>query len=81
VGIKEFQDKHQHLGECVEVFKNQWATELERVFIVGVASALRNRPEYKQVQAIKVFGEFLGENSFAGLHRSDEPKEIKLFWE
>jgi hypothetical protein len=25
-GIDEFQDKHQHLSGCAEVFKNQWAT-------------------------------------------------------
>jgi hypothetical protein len=70
-GIKEFQDKHQHLSGCTEVFKNQWATELERVFI--------DRPQYQAFQEIKVFGEFLGQNSFAGLHRADEQKEIKLF--
>jgi RNA ligase len=70
-GIQEFTDKHQHLGECVAVFQKDWAVELEKVFI--------NQPPYQQFQEIKVFAEFLGANSFAGLHRSNEPKEIRLF--
>jgi RNA ligase len=71
VGIADFQNKHQHLRECIEVFQNIWAVELERVF--------NDNPQYQAVQEIKVFGEFLGANSFAGLHRSTDPKEFRLF--
>nr|WP_309731355.1 hypothetical protein [Chamaesiphon sp. OTE_75_metabat_556] len=60
VGIEAFQHKHQHLRECIEVFQQIWAIELERVF--------NDNPQYQAVQAIKVFGEFLGTNFFAGLH-------------
>jgi RNA ligase len=71
VGIKEFRSKHQHLSDCIVVFQNDWATELERVFI--------DHPQYQHIQEIKVFAEFLGNNSFAGLHRSEDPKELRLF--
>jgi hypothetical protein len=71
VGIKEFQDKHQHLSDCIAVFQTSWAVELERVFTSNL--------QYQDVQEIKVFGEFLGQNSFAGLHRSTDPKEFRLF--
>jgi hypothetical protein len=57
VGIKEFQAKHQHLSNCVAVFQHDWAIELERVF--------KNNLYYQDLQEIKVFGEFLGENSNA----------------
>jgi hypothetical protein len=70
-GITEFSTKHQHLSDCVAVFKNDWAIALERVFI--------ECPQYQQVQEIKVFTEFLGANSFAGLHRLEDAKELRLF--
>jgi hypothetical protein len=69
-GIQEFSDKHEPLGECVAVFQKDWAAELAKVFI--------NQPPYQQFQEIKVFAEFLGASSFAGLHRSEEPKELRL---
>jgi RNA ligase len=70
-GIQEFQAKHTHLQECVEVFQENWAAPLEQVFA--------HQSQYQDIQEIKVFGEFLGQNSFAGLHRADEPKEFRLF--
>jgi hypothetical protein len=71
MGIGEFSAKHQHLSDCIAVFQNDWATELERVFV--------DRPQYQKIQEIKVFGEFLGENSFAGLHQSADSKQIRIF--
>jgi hypothetical protein len=44
---------------------------LERTF--------REHPEYTGIQAFKAFTEFLGPNSFAGLHKEDDPKELRLF--
>jgi RNA ligase len=71
VGIEDFQHKHQQLSECIEVFQQIWAVELERIF--------NDNPQYQAVQEIKVFGEFLGANSFAGLHRSTDSKEFRPF--
>jgi hypothetical protein len=71
VGIREFQAKHQHLSECTAVFEHNWANDLARVFV--------DRPQYRDVREIKVFMEFLGANSFAGLHRAEDPKELRLF--
>ncbi len=70
-GIAEFTAKHQHLSECVAVFERDWAIALERVFLT--------LPQYQHIREIKVFGEFLGANSFAGLHRIEDVKEVKLF--
>ncbi|AFY91345.1 RNA ligase family protein [Chamaesiphon minutus] len=70
-GIGEFQVKHQHLSECTAVFDRDWASDLERVFL--------DRPQYQNVREIKVFMKFLGANSFAGLHRHEDPKELRLF--
>lgn len=56
-GIADFIAKHQHLGECVDVFYRDWAQQLERVF--------QDRSQYREIQEIKVFTEFIGANSFA----------------
>jgi hypothetical protein len=70
-GINDFQTKHQHLSECVDVFYRDWASNLEQIFI--------DSPDYQHLQEVRVFTEFLGANSFAGLHKSSEPKELRLF--
>lgn len=70
-GIDQFNQQHAHLGECVEVFQ----TTLEE----GVGNVLRNHPNYRDFPSVKVFTEFLGPNSFAGLHRREDPKELRLF--
>jgi hypothetical protein len=71
VGLEEFIKKHAHLRECVEVF---WATLAE-----GLEKVFHEHPTYREFQTLKVFTEFLGPNSFAGLHRADDPKELRLF--
>ena len=70
-GIGQFVQKHAHLSQCVDVFRNTLADGLERVFL--------DDPGYAEVRSIKAFAEFLGPNSFAGLHRPDDPKELRLF--
>jgi hypothetical protein len=56
------------LGEAVSIFINTVKEPLEKVF----------RKEYPNVREIVVFGEFLGENSFAGIH-FNEPHKFVLF--
>lgn len=70
-GIELFCRKHAHLHEAVGVFKKDWAEGLERVF--------REHPSYVRAQTLMVFTEFLGKESFAGLHQAGDPKELRLF--
>ena len=70
-GISDFSRAHTQLRECAEVFQASLADEIERVFHVS--------PGYRAFSSLKVFTEFLGPNSFAGLHRAEDPKELRLF--
>jgi hypothetical protein len=70
-GIEQFVQRHAHLQQTVNVFRQTLADALEK--------CLRDHPRYKGFQAFKVFAEFLGPNSFAGLHKLDDPKELRLF--
>jgi hypothetical protein len=70
-GIELFVHKHAHLKQAVEVFLASLAEAMEKLF--------REQPGYRDFQSLKVFTEFLGPNSFAGLHREDDPKELRLF--
>jgi hypothetical protein len=71
IGVEEFTQQHAHLRECVETFQSTLAEELEQVF--------RNNTKYAAFQSFKAFTEFQGPNSFAGLHKEDDPKEVRLF--
>lgn len=70
-GISTFTRAHTQLGECASVFERTLAPGLECVF--------RDHPEYRECQGFVVFAEFLGPNSFAGLHKAEDPKELRLF--
>lgn len=70
-GVGQFARRHAHLRQCVEVFRRTLAEGVERVLL--------DHPGYRGFQAVKVFTEFLGPNSFAGLHREGDPKELRLF--
>ena len=70
-GIKRFGQSHAHLLQSVEVFRATLADRIETVF--------REHSDYREFQSFKVFTEFLGPNSFAGLHKEDDPKELRLF--
>lgn len=70
-GIEAFAGRHAHLAEAPEVFRATLADGLEAVF--------RASPKYGEAQGFKAFAEFLGPNSFAGLHKGDDPKELRLF--
>ncbi|MGL6072598.1 MAG: hypothetical protein ACRC8S_00420 [Fimbriiglobus sp.] len=70
-GIAQFNSRHAHLRQCVEVFQTSLAARIEQVFC--------ENPAYVGYQSLKAFTEFLGPNSFAGLHKEDDPKELRLF--
>lgn len=71
VGVEQFTRKHAHLAECVAVFRRSLADDIERVF--------REHERYRSLQSFKAFTEFLGPNSFAGLHKAGDAKELRLF--
>jgi hypothetical protein len=70
-GIAQFVLAHAHLRECIDVFQTTLADAIERVF--------RDNPNYAGFSSLKVFTEFFGPNSFAGLHKTDDPKRLVLF--
>lgn len=70
-GIDLFARKHAHLRESVEEFWDTLAGEVEKVF--------REHSNYREFHSLKIFTEFFGPNSFAGLHKEDDPKELRLF--
>jgi hypothetical protein len=71
IGIEQFVQVHAHLSECVEVFQAQLADGIEKLFL-DVA-------RYQEFTSLKVFTEFFGPNSFAGLHKADDPKQLIVF--
>jgi hypothetical protein len=71
IGVAQFAQQHAHLRQCVDVFR---ATLME-----GVEKLFRDQAGYRAFQTLKVFTEFLGPNSFAGLHKENDPKELRLF--
>jgi hypothetical protein len=70
-GIAQFEQKHAHLSGCTELFNELIADQLDQI--------LRQNPAYQAYQSCKAFTEYFGENSFAGLHRETDPKELRLF--
>jgi len=70
-GIAQFAQRHAHLRQCVEVFHSTLADGLDRIFC--------DVPAYGESCAFKAFTEFLGPNSFAGLHKESDPKELRVF--
>jgi hypothetical protein len=70
MGIAEFNVAHPGLEEAPEIFTRDFASPLAAIF--------RENQRY-QYPEITVFTEFLGPNSFAGIHKKDDPKELVLF--
>jgi len=70
-GVEAFAQRHAHLAQCVEVFQLTLADSVKSVF--------RTRRWYRDFQELKIFTEFLGPHSFAGLHQEADPKVLRLF--
>jgi len=68
-GVQQFTARHEQLQGCNDIFTDTLQDGLDRVF----------RDRFPEVQSFKVFTEFLGSNSFAGLHRAEDTKELRLF--
>lgn len=59
----------EHLGSGIDIFLNKYSEDLNRIF----------RDKYNKVDSFVVFGEFIGENSFAGQHVDSDVKDVILF--
>jgi hypothetical protein len=70
VGIAEFNSAHSGLDKAPEIFHRDFANPLEAIF--------RENPRY-DCSEITVFTEFFGSNSFAGMHKENDPKQLVLF--
>ncbi len=70
-GIASFAAKHAHLKEAADSFQHQLAQPLHKIFMESET--------YRAYQTIKIFTEFLGAESFAGLHKQADAKKLILF--
>ncbi|HLO86506.1 MAG TPA: RNA ligase family protein [Nostocaceae cyanobacterium] len=70
MGVTEFNAAHPGLEEAPEIFLRDFAKPLEEIF--------RNNPAYNCPE-ITVFTEFLGADSFAGMHKLGDIKQLVLF--
>lgn len=69
-GIAEFSAAHRGLEEAPQVFLATLAKPLAEMF--------QENPDYNCPE-ITVFTELLGTNSFAGMHKREDPKRLVLF--
>ena len=71
-GLARFTKTHAHLHECVGVFLSTHRRGARE-------SLLGQRRLSARSTAFRVFTEFLGPNSFAGLHKVEDPKSLIPF--
>lgn len=64
-----FDSTHPVFGSAVEIFNETIAPKIDPIF----------KDEFRNVESVIVFCEFLGPNSFAGTHVESDKKELKLF--
>ncbi|MEG4428392.1 hypothetical protein QUA98_30225, partial [Microcoleus sp. D3_18cC1] len=70
MGIAEFNAAHPGLEAAPEIFERDFASPLESIF--------RENEQYHCAE-ITVFTEFLGANSFAGMHREHVTFAISIY--
>ena len=58
-------------GPAVEMF--------QRAYAKGINDTVRRLKEYRGVKELVAFCEFFGPGTFSGLHKEDEPKQVRLF--
>lgn len=58
-----------NFGDAIPIFLEKYGDDLDNIF----------RKKYTSALSVVVFGEYLGENSFAGQHEPDDEKDIVIF--
>jgi len=66
-----FDETHPFFGSAKALFLNTLAKPLEEIF--------RTNKEYRKRDQYTVFAEFFGPNSFAGMHKEKDEKQLVLF--
>ncbi len=69
-GIGEFAAAHAQLHAAAGIFQATLAQELESIF--------RDNPNFRPFEELIAFTEFFGPGSFAGLHKADDAKQLRL---
>lgn len=65
-------ENHEQFGNAVKVFTEKYVESLSKVFV--------DNKLYRNIQSFVIFGEYYGENSFAGQHTDpDEDMEMTIF--
>lgn len=62
-------ERDPNFGDAIPIFLDKYGDDLQKVF----------RKSYSNIESVVVFGEYLGENSFAGQHDPNDEKDIILF--
>ncbi|WP_417850644.1 RNA ligase family protein [Thalassoglobus sp.] len=70
-GIKLFQQRHRHIADAPFVFRNDHMSQINDIF--------KCDDRCLTTTDFTVFAEFLGPNSFAGLHKDQDAKRLVLF--
>ena len=60
---------HEQFGKIIPLFLEKYNEDLSKIFT----------DKYKKVENFVVFGEYVGENSFAGVHKSTDKMDVVLF--
>lgn len=69
-GIADFNAQHPGYEDATDIFRSTYAEGLEKIF--------QENPIYN-AQELTVFTEYFGPNSFAGLHKIEDVKQLMLF--
>lgn len=69
-GVARFGTRHPQLRDAPPLMQSGFLSRLAAIF--------EQAPPYRECQEIKVFTEFFGSQSFAGLHKAEDPKELRL---
>lgn len=62
-------EKDENFGDGISIFLNKYNEDLNRIF----------RDKYPKIINFVVFGEYFGENSFAGQHVKSDKKDVVIF--
>jgi hypothetical protein len=64
-------ENNEQFGKAIPLFLNKYGDELDKIF--------RTDKKYRNSRTFTVFGEYLGENSFAGQHDFNDEMDLVMF--